>query len=398
MATRVAEKTQGAAPKAEPATDHQQVARVDAPRLPYHPLIQERFGIDVAGWRALVDAVFPAAKTAEGVILALSYCRARKLDPFKRMVHVVPVWDSSKGRMVEGVWPGIGEHRATAFRTGQYAGCDATVFGDDLTESFTGKVKKKEGWVEETATVTFPAWAQMTVYRLIGGQRVPFPGPRCYWKASYGRKGSSVVPNDKWQTMPSYMLEKIAEAAALRKAFPEELGDEPTAEEMEGRVIEGSGAKEIPPPRPERASQTAQQAVAPADPRAAGHEDPDAVYARTMNGTIDADYIDETEPTGGAAVEGAANPDAPAPAGGDGSPPRQSQPPAAPGGWHLPDLSPKMGRAECVVWTKRAVEIAAKFATEDECAAFRKRYAAVLAKLDETHPDLMQQVRAALGG
>jgi hypothetical protein len=53
-------------------------------RLP-HP---ENALVDAAQWRVLTDAIWPAAKTAESVMLALEYCRARKLDPFKRPVHI----------------------------------------------------------------------------------------------------------------------------------------------------------------------------------------------------------------------------------------------------------------------------------------------------------------------
>ena len=78
---------QSEAPKAM-----ERVPALPPPRLPYHPAIEERFGVDRAMWKALVEAVFPNATSTDSVILALSYCRARKLDPFKRNVHIVPIW------------------------------------------------------------------------------------------------------------------------------------------------------------------------------------------------------------------------------------------------------------------------------------------------------------------
>lgn len=239
-----------------------QVAAVAPPRLPYQSGLKERFGIDQTAWRALVDAIFPSAKTVEGVILALSYCRARGLDPFKRPVHVVPIWSSTLRKEVESVWPGINELRSTAFRTKQYAGCDPTNFGDDITETFSGHDDKNNRDVKET--VTFPAWAQITVYRIVDGEKRAFHGPRVYYKGSFGQRGKLPVPNEKWARNPSYMLEKVAEAAALRKAFPEELGNDLTVEEMEGRMVDvGSGIvidNEPPPPRPTRQRQAAQEA------------------------------------------------------------------------------------------------------------------------------------------
>src|SRR5690242_11418424 len=117
------------------------VAVVSPPRLPYPTGVNERFGVDPASWRALVDSVFPLARTPDAIVLALSYCRARKLDPFKRVVHIVPMWNAAAGREVETVWPGIAEHRTTAFRTRQYAGADAAEFGPVVESTFAGRTK-----------------------------------------------------------------------------------------------------------------------------------------------------------------------------------------------------------------------------------------------------------------
>lgn len=249
-----------------PAQNRGALAMIAPPRLPYHPAMQERFGVDPASWRALVEAVFPAARSVEGVLLALSYCRARKLDPFKRPVHVVPIWDSNRRAYVESVWPGIGELRTTAFRTGNYAGSDAAIFGPDVTETFKGRVKDGQGWKDATVTVTFPEWCQFTVYRLIKGQRVAMPGPRVYWRETYARQGKSDLPNDMWGKRPRGQLEKCAEAAALRRAFPEEIGNEIAAEEAAGQSFDAVGPGGVvidndpAPPRPER-----QQKAAPAE-------------------------------------------------------------------------------------------------------------------------------------
>ncbi len=208
------------------------VPAIAAPRLPYHPALQERFGIDAAMWRALVEAIFPLAQSIESVILALSYCKARKLDPFKRNVHIVPIWDSERRGYVDTVWPGIGELRTTAFRTGLYAGRDDAQLGPDITETF--RDDKGE------ATVTFPEWCQVTVYRMVRGARVAFTGPRVYWLETYATRGKSDRPNDMWTNRPRGQLEKCAEAAALRAAFPEELGNEYCADEV-GHVRGGAG-------------------------------------------------------------------------------------------------------------------------------------------------------------
>lgn len=266
----MATKSKDVQTEAQAPVSRGEVATIAPPRLPYHPEIEARFGVDRAGWRALVDAVFPMAKSTNAVILALSYCRARHLDPFKRMVHIVPMWNSTLGREVETVWPGIGEHRATAMRTGKYGGCDATSFGPTKTVTFSGRVKiSKSEWADVSETLTFPEWAQVTVYRMVQGQRVPVPGPRVYWIETYSKRGKADVPNDRWCRAPSQMIEKCAEAAALRKAFPEEIGDTMSAEEAEGRETDITStmdqARDITPARPTRADfETTPEPEAPA--------------------------------------------------------------------------------------------------------------------------------------
>lgn len=201
------------------------------PRLAM-PAEASDFGVDAQAWRVLVDATFPAAKSAAAVMMALAYCKERGLDPFKRPVHIVPVWSSEKQAEIETVWPGISELRTTGMRTGAYAGMDAAAWGPDKSAAF----KSDKG---EQFSVTYPEWCQVTVYRLVGAHRVPFPGPRVYWMETYAHeKKRSEAPNYMWRQRPRQQLEKCAEAAALRRAFPEELGGEYAAEEMEGQTLE----------------------------------------------------------------------------------------------------------------------------------------------------------------
>lgn len=219
----------------EPTQPKAQLPTIMQPRLPYHPALEERFGIDQAGWRALVEAVFPNARRPESVILALSYCKARRLDVFKKVVHIVPIWDKERQEMVDTVWPGIAELRTTAFRTGVYAGRDKSEFGPTRTE----KVGKEE--------LSFPEWCQATVYRLVSGQRMAFPGPQVYWKECYAQfKRDDPTPNSMWMKRPFGQIDKCAEAAALRAAFPEEIGGEYAAEEIGGETIDVEPSKTSP--------------------------------------------------------------------------------------------------------------------------------------------------------
>lgn len=259
-ATKTADRT---ADVAETATSKGEVAIFSPPRLPYHPAVEERFGIDKGTWKVLVEAIFPAAKTVDAIAMALSYCKSRGLDVMKRPVHIVPMWDSARGAMVETVWPGISELRTTASRTAGYAGCDVAEFGEPITMDFSGRVRRGGGWEDiEVKGLEFPEWCRITVYRIVAGQRCKFVGPKVSWLETYATQGQSELPNKMWQERPEGQLEKCAEAAALRRAFPEELGSELTAEEMVGKTVQhdieighaepvaaDAGSRDIAPPR-----------------------------------------------------------------------------------------------------------------------------------------------------
>lgn len=224
-------------------------------RLPYYDAFADGFGIDNIRWKVLIDTVYPSAKTVDAIAMALSYCKQRNLDPFKRPVHIVPMWSAAKGAMIETVWPGISELRTTATRTSEYAGCDAAEFGPMIKREFKGSVEK---WVNKVkapvdlaVTVEFPEWCQMTVYRVIKGQRCRFVGDKVFWIESYARQGKADVPNEMWCKRAVGQIQKCAEAAALRRAFPEEIGNEYTAEEMEGQTLFAAAPiAEIEPPKP----------------------------------------------------------------------------------------------------------------------------------------------------
>jgi phage recombination protein Bet len=179
-------------------------------------------GISGQTWKVIKETVYPGASD-ESALMVYDYCKVRNLDVLKHPVHIVPIYDSKKKCMVDTVWQGISELRTTAMRTGQYAGCDETIYGDDVTEKF--------GNIE----ITYPEWAQVTVYRMVAGQRVPFHGGKVRWKETVSTTKDG-VPNSMWRQRPYGQIEKCAEAAALRKAFPEELGNEYCAEEMGNKI------------------------------------------------------------------------------------------------------------------------------------------------------------------
>lgn len=208
-------------------------------RLPMPTGLSE---LDAGKWRVLCESVFPNAKSVEAIVMALDYCKARKLDPFKRPVNIVPMWNKSLGKEVETIWPSINEVQTTAARTGKYAGMDEPKWGPEKTRTFEGLSKWKEGnsWKEEDLKIelTFPEWCSVTVYRMVDGQRCAFTEP-VFWEEAYARRGKTEVPNDMWAKRTRGQLLKVAKAFSLRAAFPEE--GEYTAEEMEGKEIAAGG-------------------------------------------------------------------------------------------------------------------------------------------------------------
>ena len=179
-------------------------------------------GIDDAIWSAIGSSIFPGA-TEESKLLAFDYCKARGLDIMKKPCHIVPmsVKDAKTGQYSwrDVIMPGIADHRITASRTGEYAGQDAPVFGE--------MVDLKIG----NTTHLVPEFCTVTVYRLIKGIRVPIPHTEFFEEACGTVKDGGL--NSMWTKRKRGQLAKCAEAGALRKAFPEELGGTITADEAQ---------------------------------------------------------------------------------------------------------------------------------------------------------------------
>ena len=236
----------------------QALQTADQPRIAM-PALDPALNLSPSAWKVLTDSIFPTAKSAEGILLAVHYCLARNLDVMKRPVHVVPMYSKTLGREVETVWPGIAELQTTAARTGQWAGMDPPRFGPLCERTFAGRIRRDERWHDLEITVSFPEWCEVTVYRIVNAQRCPFTEP-VFWLEAYARLGGShsELPTDMWVKRPRGQLMKCAKAASLRAAFPEEATY--TAEEMEGKVIEADTA--IPVPRDAAVTATVDDATA----------------------------------------------------------------------------------------------------------------------------------------
>jgi len=222
---------------------------VNSPRLP----MPSSFA-DLRRWNLLVTAIFPKARSVDSVLLALDYCAARNLDVMKRPVNIVPMYDSDRKAWIETIWPSIVEIEITAARTGLWAGIDQPVYGPLKTETF----KSDRG---DAVTVTFPESCSVVAYKMVGGQRCAFCGEVCFWIEECART-SDGIPNSMWRKRPRRQLAKVAKAAALRAAFPEE-NPGPVAEEMEGQTLNPAELAAADSDRPDNPALAPQSWTAP---------------------------------------------------------------------------------------------------------------------------------------
>jgi len=164
----------------------------------------------------------------------LALARHRGLAPEEKHVYLI-----ERG----GKWTiqtGIDGFRLIADRTGTYAGSDPAAY----TYHPDGSV--------ESATVT--------VWKLVQGQRCPFGATAYVDDYTTGKL--------LWASMPRVMVAKVAESAALRKAFPAQLAGvyeaseldqaeaNPTPSRLTGSVTPLTAAERVdrvsPPSRPTR--------------------------------------------------------------------------------------------------------------------------------------------------
>lgn len=133
------------------------------------------------------------------------------LDPFTKEVHLVGYGGNYS------VIVGINGMRGRASDTGLHAGTDAPKFN-----------LQPDGNYHTLATLTaakkMPETCDVTVYKVVSGQRVAFSASVSFKEFTTGR--------NKWSTMPYQMIMKVAESHALRKAFPRQVSGLYLSEEV----------------------------------------------------------------------------------------------------------------------------------------------------------------------
>jgi phage recombination protein Bet len=191
------------------------------------------------------NALGPKALTDIECDGAIDMCRRYGAHPLRNQIVPTKFRDRDSGKVTLTYIVTIDLMRAAAHRTGAFAGLD------DFEHEYT-----KEGSLVSSRT---------KAYRLVQGQRCPFPGT-AIWDELFTERGLMAGK------MPITWIDKCAESAALRRAFPLECGGLYVREEFRQAA---SDFGEFPEPKPstvrevpQAAPVTMQQAMAATGPNA----------------------------------------------------------------------------------------------------------------------------------
>lgn len=152
---------------------------------------------------ALIKSQIAKDASNDELNLFLYQCKRTGLDPMTRQIYFM----KRSGKMT--IQTSIDGFRVIAERSGDYAGQDEPEFiSDDKGTLLCAKVK---------------------VYRFRNEQRYCASVGVAYWSEYVPMQGQDFM----WKKMPHTMLSKVAEALALRKAYPQDLSGLYTNDEMQ---------------------------------------------------------------------------------------------------------------------------------------------------------------------
>lgn len=156
----------------------------------------------------LVKDTICKGATDEELALFLFTAKRTGLDPLAKQCWAVKRWNSELRRMEMTFQTSIDGFRVIAQRSGQYQGQEGPYWC-----GLDGK------WTDIWLGNDYPIAAKVGVFR--EGFKGPIWGIAKF--DSYVGKKKDGEITQMWKTLPDHMIAKIAEALALRKAFPNDL-------------------------------------------------------------------------------------------------------------------------------------------------------------------------------
>lgn len=191
---------------------------------------------------AVIRAMGVKNASDEELLLFLHYCQKTGLDPFSKQIYMIErrTWNKSakEWEYTQTIQVGIDGFRVNAQRAAHRMGVQIEYMP---TVWFAQDGSRHEVWLDND---TPPAAALVTVVKVTPeGLRLPVPGLAKFESyAAYGvkkdRETGDVIDRwlqSQWAVMPDHMIEKCAEAFALRRAFPNDLGGLYIEEELQAQ-------------------------------------------------------------------------------------------------------------------------------------------------------------------
>lgn len=156
---------------------------------------------------ALIKKQIAPKATDDELQLFLYQAKRTGLDPLTRQIYCIHRYDKTQGQKMT-VQTSIDGFRVVAERSGEYGGQDEPEF------------------IENNGVITC---CKVRVYKFRGDQRYQASVGVAYWSEYVPTTGQDHM----WRKMPHTMIAKVAEALALRKAFPQDLSGLYTNDEMQ---------------------------------------------------------------------------------------------------------------------------------------------------------------------
>ena len=174
----------------------------------------------------LVKRTVAIGATDDELKLYFFECHRRGVHPMDRLIHFVKR-KSNNGPDRAAFQCAIDFMRMQAEDTKLYRGQDEPEYGPE----------DKSG---------YPEWARVVVHKKDPDTGDVYPNPAtAYWAEFYPGDGNAGF---MWRKMPRLMLAKVAEAQALRKAFPRQFNNLYIFDEMQQADIVTSGTPKANPP------------------------------------------------------------------------------------------------------------------------------------------------------